>query len=140
MLDNCSEILYSSDLPEPEWHLIEPLLASATGSTGRPRQWSLRLILNAIFYQLKSGCPWRLLPREYPPWQTVYHYFAKWRDDGTWERIHNCLRERLPRALGRNATPSGAVLDSQSVKTSEKGAFVAMTASRGSTVANAIYW
>ena len=134
-----SAVLYCSDLSEQEWRLIEPLLP-APCHTGRPRQGPLRSILNAIFYQLKSGCPWRLLPREYPPWQTVYYTFRRWRDDGSWERLHTRLREKLRRALGRDATPRGAVIDSQSVKTSEKGGFVAMMDSRRSKAASATCW
>lgn len=132
-------VLYPTDLCDHEWRLIEPLLPRPS-HTGRPRRWSVRLLLNAIFYQLKSGCPWRLLPREYPPWQSVYSCFRKWRDDGTWERLNTCLREKLRRAVGRRATPSGAIMDSQSVKTSEKGGSAAMMVSRRSTVANVTCW
>ena len=134
-----SAVLYATDLSEQEWRLLEPLLP-APCPTGRPRQWPLRSILNAIFYQLKSGGPWRLLPREYPPWQTVYYTFRKWRDDGTWEQLHARLREKLRRAIGRAATPSGAVIDSQSVKTSEKGGCAAMMAGRRSKAVSAICW
>jgi transposase len=139
MAQSSSSVLYSTDLSESEWRLLKPLLPCPS-HTGRPRRWKLRLIVNAIFYQLKSGCPWRLLPREYPPWQTVYSCFRKWRDDGTWEQIHTRLREKLRRALARKAQPTGAIIDSQSVKTNEKGAVVAMTDSRGSKDVNAICW
>jgi len=134
-----SALLYPTDLSDAEWRLIEPLLPTP-GHTGRPRHWPLRLILDALFYQVKSGCPWRLLPREYPPWQTVYYYFRLWREDGTWERLNDSLRARLRQRIGRHANPSGAVLDSQSVKTTEKGALVAMMLSRKSRAANAICW
>jgi transposase len=129
--------VYSTDLTAAEWRLIQPVLPVPC-HTGRPRRWNLRLIVNALFYQLKTGCPWRLLPREYPPWQTVYSAFRKWRDDGTWEQVNARLRERLRRAVGRAATPSGAVIDSQSVKTSEKGGFVALMVSRESMVESAM--
>jgi putative transposase len=77
--------------------------------------------LNAVFYLLKSGCPWRLLPRDFPPWKTVYHWFRKWRLDGTFERLNMVLRERLRTRLGRNSQPSGGIVDSQSAKTSGVG-------------------
>ena len=139
MAQNSSANPYSTDLSDQEWQLIRPVLPAAC-HTGRPRRWKLRLIVNALLYQLKTGCPWRLLPREYPPWQTVYSCFRKWRDDGTWERLNTRLREQLRRAVGRCATPSGGVMDSQSIKTSEKGGFVALMASRESMVVSAICW
>ena len=80
-----------------------------------------REILNAVFYILKSGCPWRLLPREFPPWRSVYHWFRAWRIDGTWERLNAALRERLRTRLGRNPNPSAGIVDSQSVKTTGVG-------------------
>jgi transposase len=78
---------YPSDLTDAEWQLLEPLLPTPQ-STGRPRQWDLRCILNGIFYLVRSGCAWRLLPGEYPPWATVHGYYRRFRRDGTWERIH----------------------------------------------------
>ncbi len=83
-----------------------------------------------MLYILRSGGAWRLLPHAFPPWQTVYHYFRIWRDDGTWERINARLRERVRTKAGRDPQPSGAILASQSVKTTEKGGLVAMTAAR----------
>jgi putative transposase len=139
MARSSTSSLYSTDLSEQEWQLIKSVLPTCC-RTGRPRRWSLRLIVNALFYQLKTGCQWRLLPREFPPWQTVYSAFRKWRDDGTWERLNARLREKLRSAMGRATTPSGAVMDSQSIKTSEKGGFVAMMASRRSMAASAICW
>ena len=99
---------------------LEPLLP-APKPTERPRRWALRQILNGIFYLIRSGCAWRLLPREYPPWPTVHDYYRRWRHDGTWELIHTRIREQVRRAVGREATPSGAVLDSQTAKTTDKG-------------------
>jgi transposase len=115
-----THILYPSDLTDIEWQYLEPLLPLAK-TTGRPRQWPLRSILNGIFYLIRSGCAWRMLPREYPPWTTVYDYCRHWRQDGTWERIHTRIRELVRETVGRNANPSGAVLDSQSVKTTDRG-------------------
>ena len=88
---------------------------------GRPRIHDLREILNAVFYVLKSGCQWRLLPHDFPRWLTVYHYFRKWRLDGTWERINRAIRERLRVRLGRDPQPSAGVVDSQSVKSTAVG-------------------
>src|SRR5829696_8214312 len=92
--------------------------ASAWSHRARtPRLHGLRAILDAVFYVLKSGCPWRLLPREFPPWKTVYDWFRRWRIDGTWERLNAELRERLRCRLGRNPNPSAGIVDSQSVRT-----------------------
>ena len=88
---------------------------------GRHRTVNLREILNAIFYLLHSGCAWRLLPHDFPPWSTVYHYYRQWRRDGTWETIHDTLREQVHQQEGKEATPTAAIIDSQSVKTTEKG-------------------
>ena len=112
---------YPSDLTDIEWQHLEPLLPAAK-ATGRPREWSLRLIVNGIFYLVRGGCAWRMMPLEYPPWSTVYDYYRQWRRDGTWEAIHTALREQVRQSAGRDPTPSAAVLDSQSVKTTEKGA------------------
>ena len=98
----------------------EPLLPPES-PIGRPRLHSRRTILNSIFYIVRSGCAWRLLPHEFPPWQTVYHYFRRWRLDGTWERIHTALRERVRVQAGRNSQPSAGIIDSQSVKTAYGG-------------------
>ena len=108
---------YPTDLTDAEWQFIEPLLPKPRTKRGRKRQHPLREILNAIFYLLRAGCAWRMLPHDFPPWKTVYHYFRLWRKDGTWERIHAALRTQLREAEGREAEPSAAILDSQSVKT-----------------------
>jgi putative transposase len=93
----------------------------APKANGRPRIYTPREILNAIFYMLKSGCAWRLLPHDFPPWKTVYHYFRFWRLDGTWERMHAALRDRVRVRLKRNPKPSAAIVDSQSIKTTGVG-------------------
>ncbi len=135
---------YASDLTDIEWQHLEPLLP-APKSIGRPREWSLRLIVNGIFYLVRSGCAWRMMPLEYLPWSTVYDYYRQWCRDGTWEAIHTALREQLRQAVGREPTPSAAVLDSQSVKTTEKGDLVTSiplvsTASRRSRGVSATCW
>jgi transposase len=111
---------YPTDLSDAQWKCLEPHLP-APNQRGRPRIYSPREILDAIFYVLRSGCQWRLLPHEFPRWPTVYHYFRKWRIDGTWERVNRTIRERLRVRLGRNAQPSAGVVDSQSVKTTGVG-------------------
>jgi putative transposase len=111
---------YPTDLSDDEWCCIGPHLPRPT-RRGRPRLHGLRAILNAVFYVLKSGCPWRLLPRDFPPWKTVYDWFRRWRIDGTWERLNTALRERLRVRLGRNPQPSAGMVDSQSAKTTGVG-------------------
>ena len=111
---------YSTDLSDAEWLCLEGHLP-APENDGRPRVHSLREILNAIFYIVKSGCAWRLLPHDFPPWKTVYHYFRAWRLDGTWQRMHAALRARVRVRFGKNPQPSAGVVDSQSIKTTGVG-------------------
>jgi putative transposase len=111
---------YQSDLSDAEWSCLEPHLP-APEANGRPRLHSPRKILDAILYVLKSGCAWRLLPHDFPPWKTVYHYFRSWRLDGTWERMHLALRKRMRVRLERDPQPSAAIVDSQSIKTTGVG-------------------
>ena len=111
---------YQTDLSDAEWSYIEPYLPTPQ-APGRPRVHTLREIIDAIFYIVRSGCAWRLLPHEFPPWKTVYHYFRFWRLDGTWERMHAALRERVRVRLNRNPQPSAAIADSQSIKTTGVG-------------------
>ena len=106
---------YPSDLSDAEWSLLEPLLESPE-SRGRPPKWPARRVADAVFYLLRSGCAWRMLPKECPPWQTVYYHFWKWRRDGRLRQAHDRLREVVREAEGRERDPSGAVIDSQAVK------------------------
>jgi putative transposase len=111
---------YPTDLSDDEWNYIEPHMP-VPKEHGRPRIHSLREILDAIFYVLRSGCQWRLLPHDFPRWPTVYHYFRTWRINGIWERINKAIRERLRVRLQRNPQPSAGIVDSQSVKTTGVG-------------------
>ena len=106
---------YPSDLSDAEWALLEPLLQSSERRS-RPPKWPARRIADAVFYLLRSACAWRMLPREYPPWQTVYYHFWKWCRDGRLRQAHDRLRAAVRKAEGREPDPSGAVIDSQAVK------------------------
>ena len=111
---------YPSDLSNAEWELMAPYIPNAEAG-GRPRAADMHEVLNAIFYVLKSGIQWDMLPHDFPPKGTVYHYYNIWRKDGTWQRLNATLRGELRQELGRNETPSAGIVDSQSVKTSAKG-------------------
>jgi transposase len=111
---------YQTDLTDAEWLVIAPHLPKPC-ATGRPREWPMREIINGIFYVMRAGCPWRLLPKDLPPWETIYRWFAAWRDDGRFERINHALVMADRERVGRNASPSAAIIDSQSVKTTEAG-------------------
>ncbi len=111
---------YRTDLSDAEWAYIEPHIPTPK-APGRPRVHPLREIFDAILYLLRSGCAWRLLPHDFPPWKTVHHYFRTWRIDGTWERMHTALREHLRIRMKREPQPSAGIVDSQSVKTTGVG-------------------
>jgi putative transposase len=109
--------LYPTDMTNRQWHCIADLIPSAKPG-GRPRTLDMRAVINGILYVVVSGCQWRMLPKDYPNWKSVYHYFRQWRDDGTWQRIHDTLRAEVRRQAGRHKHPTAGCLDSQSVKTS----------------------
>lgn len=109
---------YSTDLTDKEWAILAPLIPPAKPG-GRPREVDMREILNGLLYLLRTGCAWRMIPHDLPPWQTLYEYFAQWRDDGTWERLNGVLRVQVRQQVGKEAEPSAGIIDSQSVKTTE---------------------
>lgn len=111
---------YPSDLNFAEWHLLEPLLPKRT-TVGHPEYWSRKCIVDAIFYVVRTGCQWRSLPKDFPPWQTVYYHYRRWRRQGVWEQVNHALRAMVRTFSGREPEPSGAIIDSQSAKTSEQG-------------------
>ena len=110
--------IYPSDLTDAEWVILKPLIPPEKPG-GRPRAVDRRAVLNGIFDVLRSGCAWRMIPRDYPPKSTVYVYFARFRDEGVWEQIMGVLRECCRVQTGREATPSAGVIDSQSVRTTD---------------------
>jgi putative transposase len=111
---------YPTDVTDEQWQILRKLLPRHSGR-GAPQTVCRRAVINAVLYLLRSGCPWRLLPRDFPNWKTVYGIFLRWRNDGIWQRIHHSLRDMLRRSLGRKKSPSAAIIDSQTAKTTEVG-------------------
>jgi transposase len=127
--------MYPSDLTDVQWSKLEPLLQPPRGERhagGRPRKYQLRRVVDAMLYVVKTGCQWRQLPTDFPPWKSVHEQFRAWRDSGVWEQAGKALREQSRRAQGRNATPSVAIVDSQSAKTALKGGGAVMMRARKS--------
>ena len=121
---------YATDLTDAQWAMIAPHLP-VPKICGRPRRTDLRAVIDAILYLLRTGCQWRLLPSDFPPWGTVWWYFRRWRLEGVWTRLHRALHRAVRAAKGQNPEPAVVIMDSQSVKTTEKGAFAASTAISG---------
>jgi transposase len=130
---------YPSDLSNYEWKILEPLLPIET-SGGRHRRYAMREIINALQYLIRGGGAWRALPHDLPHWQSVYHYFRSWTRDGTWLRIHDHLHAEVRKLMGRDVQPSAAIIDSQSVKTTEKGGSTVMMGQRRSVGENGTFW
>lgn len=136
---NPTETAYPSTMTDREWAVVEPHLAKKDGR-GRPPKIDKRLLFNAIFYQVRTGNQWRYLPKDFPHWQAVWSLLRRLRKSGTWERIYDALQQEYRLAVGKTEAPSAGIVDSQTVKTTEKGAFAATTPARRSRGASAIPW
>ena len=118
-------IQYPTDLSEEQWDIIKPFIPKGKHG-GRAREVDEKEVINAIFYLLKTGCDWRMLPHDFPKWKTVFDYFTKWKQDGTWKNIHDVLRNKVRLTVGKKKQATAGIIDSQSVKTGKKGESVAM--------------
>jgi len=126
---------YPSDLTDAQWRLIEKRIPPAKPG-GRHRSVDMREVMNGIVYMVRTGCSWRQLPHDFPPWGTVHYYYWTFRQRGVWQDIHDALRDKVRTAAGRKVSPSAAIIDSQSVKTTEKGGPEVTTRARRSTAAS----
>jgi transposase len=111
---------YPTDLTDLQWCNIEHLVPAAKAG-GRPAKYARRDLMDAVFYLVRTGGSWRMLPHDFPPWETAYAYFRRWQADGTWQRVHDALRDEVRTFDGREKDPTAGILDSQSVKTSSRG-------------------
>ena len=136
-----ARISYPTDLTDEQWLRVRPFIPPAKRG-GRPRGADMHEVLNAVLYLVRAGCAWRLLPHDFGVhWNTAYQYFRRFVREGTWERLHDALRESVRTAAGREPTPSAAVIDSQSVRTTRKGGSrSAATRPRRSRAASATSW
>ena len=130
---------YPSDVTDEQWSLIESRIPPAKPG-GRPRRVDLREVINGILYLNRTGCSWRMLPYDLPPWGTVHYYYRRFRRDGVWQDLHDRLREQVRVEAGKQKTPSAAIIDSQSVKTAEKGGAVGTTRARKLPAESGISW
>ena len=138
-MEMMARIAYPSDLTKAQWQLIRRRIPPAKPG-GRRRSVDTCEVVNAIQYVLRTGYSWRQLPHDFPPWQTVYYYFRRFKQDGTWKKVHDDLREKVRVKAGRKRSPSAAIMDSQSVKTTEKGGLGVTTRARKSRVASGTSW
>jgi putative transposase len=128
---------YPSDVTDGQWRLITPSIPPPKPG-GRPREVDVREVVNAILYVVRTGCAWRQLPHDFPAWQTVYYYYRCFERCGRWRKIHDRLRAQVRQKAGKKPTPSVGIIDSQSIKTAEKGGIAVSTRARRSTAASVI--